>query len=732
MLKPLFSLSLILFPCPLFGQASITTSALPNPIVGKAVSGGVWTLTASGGTAPYSWAVSAGNLPAGLSLSSGAVTGTATAAGAQTFSLRVTDSASASATKQFTITAQYAIGRGCTTATIIDWDCDYYGVGSAVGMDADDNDATVNTVASWRTRYGSGAGDTSLATFRAYLTAVKGYDPIHVWFMATTGSSPAGNDSTCLVDDITHPCATWDGAYAKMSAGDALVLRGGTWTRPGASENNYWMGRAGTTAQHPEIIMGYPGEVAILDHETGGYYGLSPGYTSGMSYIIIDGLTVQNTPCAVPGACGGPGMGINFNGPGGPSATMYGFVLRNSTLKYWSREVWNTCSSDGQIIENNYMTEARGEHNIYLAWAEGCNATGIINTVVRYNILANASWNNFHANGKLTGLLLEGNIMYSSATGSGPGPPAIQFQGGVSHSTVRNNVVMYGGSVAMSINDYYDGNPTILSHDQNYNTIVNNTFIRSGRSSNGNDMSTDSNCAMQINNADTTANPDLGHNTFQNNIILEAATGDWNPGSAYGCVVRYGKYASDSDWWTTDTYKNNIIYGLYGAGPLSIVDYTTYAGRFGSPAPKTWAQFGTLAGTFTNNLNVDPVLTAYDPAWYATPGTYNLALQPGSPAIGAGLQTGAPATDIRGNPRGSAPDIGAYQYTGVSSPPVSAKYCDLNGDKLVDVVDVVLAINQAIHLAPCTNGDLTGDGSCDAADVQRVITAVLGGSCVYH
>src|ERR1035437_9494185 len=45
MLKPLFSLSslsLILFTCPLFGQLSVTTAALPNPILGKAVSATVW------------------------------------------------------------------------------------------------------------------------------------------------------------------------------------------------------------------------------------------------------------------------------------------------------------------------------------------------------------------------------------------------------------------------------------------------------------------------------------------------------------------------------------------------------------------------------------------------------------------------------------------------------------------------------------------------------------------
>ncbi len=54
---------------------SVTTSALPNAQVGSAYSA---TLTASGGTSPYTWTLTQGPLPAGLSLtpSSGVISGT--------------------------------------------------------------------------------------------------------------------------------------------------------------------------------------------------------------------------------------------------------------------------------------------------------------------------------------------------------------------------------------------------------------------------------------------------------------------------------------------------------------------------------------------------------------------------------------------------------------------------------------------------------------------------------
>ena len=53
---------------------SITTTSLPPAQVGVAYSA---TLTATGGVGPYTWAVSGGSLPAGLSLSAaGVISGT--------------------------------------------------------------------------------------------------------------------------------------------------------------------------------------------------------------------------------------------------------------------------------------------------------------------------------------------------------------------------------------------------------------------------------------------------------------------------------------------------------------------------------------------------------------------------------------------------------------------------------------------------------------------------------
>jgi hypothetical protein len=70
---------------------SITTTSLPNGVVGVSYSASV---VASGGTTPYTWSLTAGTLPAGLTLntSTGAITGTPTTVGTSSFTVTVTDS----------------------------------------------------------------------------------------------------------------------------------------------------------------------------------------------------------------------------------------------------------------------------------------------------------------------------------------------------------------------------------------------------------------------------------------------------------------------------------------------------------------------------------------------------------------------------------------------------------------------------------------------------------------
>jgi hypothetical protein len=69
-----------------------------------------YTLTESGGTAPFTWSVSAGSLPAGISLSpDGNLSGTPTATGTSAFTVQVTDANGQSATETASITVSAGV-----------------------------------------------------------------------------------------------------------------------------------------------------------------------------------------------------------------------------------------------------------------------------------------------------------------------------------------------------------------------------------------------------------------------------------------------------------------------------------------------------------------------------------------------------------------------------------------------------------------------------------------------
>ena len=91
------SSSVVVNPAP-----SITTTTLSDGTVGTAYSA---TLAASGGTGTLTWSLDSGTLPAGLTLASGKISGTPTAADTSTFTVKVTDAAptSVSVTQQLSL-----------------------------------------------------------------------------------------------------------------------------------------------------------------------------------------------------------------------------------------------------------------------------------------------------------------------------------------------------------------------------------------------------------------------------------------------------------------------------------------------------------------------------------------------------------------------------------------------------------------------------------------------------
>ena len=87
-------------------QLTIPLPSVPNGTNGLSYAA---VLSAFGGTAPYTWTITSGSLPPGLTLSTtGIISGTPTATGSFPFTAVVTDSAAQTATKQYTLQIQPA------------------------------------------------------------------------------------------------------------------------------------------------------------------------------------------------------------------------------------------------------------------------------------------------------------------------------------------------------------------------------------------------------------------------------------------------------------------------------------------------------------------------------------------------------------------------------------------------------------------------------------------------
>ena len=112
---------------------------------------------------------------------------------------------------------------------------------------------------------------------------------------------------------------------------------------------------------------------------------------------------------------------------------------------------------------------------------------------------------------------------------------------------------------------------------------------------------------------------------------------------------------------------------------------------------------------------------------FASASTADFHLQPGSPAIGSGVNTGI-AWDFDGNPR-TGNDLGAFAASSTGSSTASTSPCDLNGDGKVDQNDVTAATNQTIGVLPCGNLQSVGNGACTIAAIQRVEEAFRTGVC---
>ena len=509
------------------------------------------------------------------------------------------------------------LGLGKTTATCIDKDGDGYGLGPgcANGPDADDNDPTVRTASDVLGKYGS---------IRAFLNHHiqetlnnPNYTARNIYYLdAMHGKGGKTNDES-------RPYRSFMDIANRLRSGDVVLFRAGTYRRM----KPLTFGAPG----NPIVFMAYPGEVVKVDAESYEAFALE-----NVSGLIIDGFTTISTYPRGGGECVSGGSEYSNPLTTGPPL-FHDVIIQNFDCSQAGRGMLiengllNLVIQDSVIHDLPYGTAS---HPIYL----GSRGAPSSNVFVRRNLVFNSgeSGNGVQFNGRVTNLVVDSNIIYNS---SGAGISLLQ---GVSNSFITNNLIFNHTNGGIKIMNYRDGDPYLLAYDQTGNVIENNTIWQG--TTDWHDGDEISSSPIYVFHAGGLKAGNLTNNVFRNNILV----------TSFGSEVPAIDFrdANRPDELQTSTFQNNIVWATTGTKIVAANGSRKY----------DCAQLVAATTNSSTCLNSDPLFADVSARYYKQPEKFNFMLRAGSPAIGAGRATGAPKTDLKGDPRPNPPSIGAYEY----------------------------------------------------------------------
>ena len=209
------NLSITINPLPL-----VTTTSLPDGTIGLPYVGN---LTNSGGLAPFTWSLTAGTLPAGLSVSGATISGTPTgtaACGTFPITVQVTDADSntASANLQIVVTQKLG-GNNAFSFNGFDNGQPFYAAGSFVG------DCTGTITSGFIDQNGLAAQDviTKAPVTGTFSIATSGLGSLTLTYSGNTynyGIAPSLNgDTKFILVDANHPTLYGSGVIKAQSLG---------------------------------------------------------------------------------------------------------------------------------------------------------------------------------------------------------------------------------------------------------------------------------------------------------------------------------------------------------------------------------------------------------------------------------------------------------------------------------------------------------------------------------
>lgn len=482
---------------------TIKTTSLPSATAGAAYG---QTLQAQGGTTPYAWAVTAGSLPAGLTLdtSTGIISGTPGVLGTSNFTVQCTDSAPtpAVASRALGITVSPAGGALTITTTSLPAGT----VGSSYSATLSASGGT--TPYTWSITTGSLHAGLALTQPTGQISGtptVAGNNSIT--FMVTDSGTPAQTDTKVLPLAVNAggsqydpswgsltPTSTinfnynagqtseqnWTALAAAMNAltpGQKLVIGAGTYTK-----TNFFNLTCSGNATAPIWIEAASGATVVINHSGTSQNIINVGSGSAVRHLAIRGIEFT-----------GGSHGVRFydcqniwfdrnkvhdTGDAGISTN-----TNNTSFMYITRnEIYNT----GGTGEGMYLGANNGAvvmHSSIIALNHVHHTNGATVSQGDGIELKQGSWGNLiaenhvhdckypcilvYGTGGQAQNIVERNVCYNS------GDNAMQIQG---ECIVRNNLVINATGSAFA-SQVHQGNPTNLQ-------VVHNTFINTGRAVN--------------------------------------------------------------------------------------------------------------------------------------------------------------------------------------------------------------------------------------------------------
>ncbi len=512
---------------------AVTTTSLSGGTVGTAYSA---TLAASGGTSPYTWAITSGSLPAGVALtaSSGALSGTPTTAGTFSFTAQATDSASPA----HTATANLSIAVSPSSAYYV----------SPTGNDANSGSASAPWLTIGHAALQATAGDTVYVEAGTYHESVT---------FANSGTATApivfDGQGVAIVDGTGVACCTSPSFVS--SNGFIGGNTQGLFTIGASSGVNY-LTIQGFTIQNYKTASSANAPVGVFIVGSG----------TGISVL---NNTIQNIQTTAGASGNAYGMGV-FGTSATPLSvtvsgnTVTGCLTGNSETTTYNGNVQNFVVSNNKIYDNdNIGMDAIGFEGVGPTGYDQAKNGDVYGNLI-YNITSN--YNPAYGSGKpnnslgADGLYCDGctlvtferNTLYGNDINI---EAASETLGKVSSNVIiRNNLIYASNATGITVGGYNSGSTGGSTNI----TIVNNSLY-------DNDIKNTGSGEFQLQYRATGI-------VFENNIVHASTQGVF----IYGFVAGSGLTANYNDYYTTGS---TTTFELNGTSYSSFASYQSATGQ---------------------------------------------------------------------------------------------------------------------------------------------------------